>query len=321
MDKYRKINNFDIQLLRGFPGLTVYNDQLFLNDSIDDKWPRKIKMFPSLPAKMRFTAIFLCVDGEAHARVSGRDYVIKTNDIFMVSLGNIVESVRITDNFKSISVSILPDCSLMKFTYGSARFLRNSLYDPKILHLTPEESKRMLSFFTTVKNIILFDSDVFKSEALEGAYIMLASYLSAHLMNNESKEDAHPMTKWRSNELLRRFLIEVSQNYTVERSVQFYAEKLFVSPKYFAQMIYKESGKHAKDWIREFVIKDAKTMLKSGNYTIQEISEALHFANQSFFGKYFKEAVGCSPKMYKEQATSDPSEDPESPQEGPRHQA
>ena len=71
MDKYRKINNFDIQLLREFPGLTVYNDQLFLNDSIDDRWPKKVKMFPSLPAKMRFTTIFLCVDGEARTRVSG----------------------------------------------------------------------------------------------------------------------------------------------------------------------------------------------------------------------------------------------------------
>ncbi len=67
-----------------------------------------------------------------------------------------------------------------------------------------------------------------------------------------------------------------------------------LSPKYFAQMIYKESGKHAKDWIRDFVIKDAKAMLKSGNYTVQEVSETLHFANQSFFGKYFKDAVGCS---------------------------
>ena len=87
-------------------------------------------------------------------------------------------------------------------------------------------------------------------------------------------------------------------------------------------MIYKESGKHAKDWIRDFVIKDAKTMLKSGNYTVQEVSETLHFANQSFFGKYFKEAVGCSPKMFKEQITSDySSEGHGSPQEEPHHQA
>lgn len=308
MDKFKKINNFDIKLLRDFPGLTEYDGQLFLNDTIDEEWPRKIKSFPSLPAKMRFTAIFLCLGGEARTRVSGNEYVIKENDIFMVSLGNIAEKIVINNDFKAISVSIMPDSSLMKFTYSSTRFLRNSLYEPSILTLTAEESKRMVSFFGTVKNIILYESDMFKKEALEGASIMLASYLSARIAN-KNKEIIHPVTKWRSNELLRRFLIEVSQNYTFERSVQFYARQLYISPKYFAQMIYKESGKHAKDWIRDFVIKDAKTMLKSGNYTIQEVSEALHFANQSFFGKYFKEAVGCSPKRFKEIVTSSPSED------------
>ena len=322
MDIYRRINNFDIKLLRDFPGLTEYDGQLFLNDTIDEEWPRKIKNFPELPAKMRFTAIFLCLGGKAHTRVSGHDYILHENDVFMVSLGNIAEKIKISNDFKAISVSIMPDSKLMKFTYNSTRFLRNSLYEPSILSLTPEESKRMVSFFSTVKNIILYDSDMFKVEALEGAAIMLASYLSARIANKKNNLIQPAVTKWRSNELLRRFLIEVSQNYTFERSVQFYAKKLFVSPKYFAQMIYKESGKHAKDWIRDFVIKDAKTMLKSGNYTVQEVSEALHFANQSFFGKYFKEAVGCSPKMFKEQVTSDYSSGGHgSPQEEPHHQA
>ncbi|HBH09204.1 MAG TPA: hypothetical protein DDX40_07375 [Rikenellaceae bacterium] len=321
MDKFRKINNFDIQLLNGFPGLTVYDNQLFLNDSIDYKWATIFRMFPTLPAKVRFTVILMCVGGEGHARISGNKYLVKENDVIMVSLGNIIETVEVSDDFKAISVAILPESSLMSFTYSSARFLRDSLYDPKVLRLSPQEGQRMVSFFSTVKNIIVQESDMFKLEALQGAYIMLASYLSSRLALQKKHVAEHKVTKWRSNELLRRFLTELSQNYTFERSVQFYAQKLFISPKYFAQMIYKESGKHAKDWIRDFVIKDAKTMLKSGNYTVQEVSETLHFANQSFFGKYFKEAVGCSPMAYKERVISDSSEGHGSPQEEPHHQA
>ncbi len=321
MDKFKKINNFDIKLLRDFPGLSEYDGQLFLNDTIDKEWPRKIKNFPELPAKMRFTAIFLCLGGKAHTRISGHDYFLHENDTFMISIGNIVEIISISDDFKAISASIMPDSKLMKFTYRSTRFLREFLYEPGVLTLKPEESKRMISFFSTVKNIIIYESEQFKEEALESAVVMLASYLSGRIAI-KNNDIAQPVTKWRSNELLRHFLIEVSQNYTFERSIQFYAKKLCLSPKYFAQIIYKESGKHAKDWIRDFVIKDAKAMLKSGNYTVQEISETLHFANQSFFGKYFKEAVGCSPKMYKEKITSGcSSEGHESPREEPRHQA
>ena len=320
MDKFRKINNFDIQLLNSFPGLTVYDGQLFLNDNINYHWNSIFKTFPSLPAKIRFSVIFLCIEGEGHTRISGKDYTVKANDVIMISLGNIVERISTSADFKAISVAITPDSSLMDFTISSARFLRDALYDPKILHLDKGQSLRLLSFFSSVKNIILNDSDLFKAEAIKGAYIMLASFLSAQLAIKDEKVVEHTVTKWRSNELFRRFLTKLGQNYTFERSVQFYAETLHTSPKYFAQMIYKESGRHAKDWIRDFVIRDAKTMLKSGNYTVQEVSDALHFANQSFFGKYFKEAIGCSPKMFKELSNPDSSASPVSAQEEPPHQ-
>lgn len=242
MDKFRKINNFDIQQLNEFHGLTIYDNQLFLNDCIDYRWEAIFKSFPPLPVKMRFTVIFMCVGGEGHALISGNEYSVKENDVIMVSIGNIIETMEVSDDFKAISVAIDPESSLISFTYSSTRFLRDSLYDPKVLHLTPSEGQRMIAFFSTVKNIILQESDMFKSEALQGAYVMLASYLSARLTLLKEHVVEHKVTKWRSNELLRRFLTELSRNYTFERSVQFYARRLFISPKYFAQMIYKESG-------------------------------------------------------------------------------
>ena len=63
-------------------------------------------------------------------------------------------------------------------------------------------------------------------------------------------------------------------------------------------MVYAVSGRHAGDWIRDYVILEAKALLKSRKYTIQQISDMLNFANQSFFGVYFKKEVGCSPKAY-----------------------
>lgn len=137
MDKFRKINNFDIQQLNEFHGLTIYDNQLFLNDCIDYKWEAIFKSFPPLPFKMRFTVIFMCVGGEGHALISGNEYSVKENDVIMVSIGNIIETMEVSDDFKAISVAIDPESSLISFTYSSTRFLRDSLYDPKVLHLTP----------------------------------------------------------------------------------------------------------------------------------------------------------------------------------------
>lgn len=96
----------------------------------------------------------------------------------------------------------------------------------------------------------------------------------------------------RSKHLFDTFLNLVQRYYTHERSITFYASEMCLTPKYLAQVIYQESGRHAGEWIKDCVILEAKALLKSGKYTAQQVSDMLNFANASFFGKYFKAAVG-----------------------------
>jgi AraC-like DNA-binding protein len=81
--------------------------------------------------------------------------------------------------------------------------------------------------------------------------------------------------------------------------VGFYAKKLCMAPKYLSAVIKEKTGKSAFEWINDYVILEAKSLLKSTNMTIQQISDELNFANQSFFGKYFKRLAGMSPKSYR----------------------
>ena len=73
---------------------------------------------------------------------------------------------------------------------------------------------------------------------------------------------------------------------------------MYLTPKYLSQVIYQASGRHAGEWIKDYVILEAKILLKSGKYTVQQVGDMLNFANASFFGKYFKAATGCSPKQF-----------------------
>ena len=99
--------------------------------------------------------------------------------------------------------------------------------------------------------------------------------------------------------MFESFLKTVATHYKQQRSVTFYADKLYLTPKYLSCVIKEISGKSAGEWIDEQVILAAKALLKSSNMTIQEISVELNFANQSFFGKYFKQHTGISPKAYR----------------------
>jgi AraC-like DNA-binding protein len=86
--------------------------------------------------------------------------------------------------------------------------------------------------------------------------------------------------------------------YSKERAVKFYADKLFISPKYLSLLVKEATGRSAANFIDEFVVLEAKNMLRFSGKNIQQIAYALNFSNQSSFGKYFKHLTGMSPTEY-----------------------
>jgi len=81
--------------------------------------------------------------------------------------------------------------------------------------------------------------------------------------------------------------------------VQHYADELNVSRKYLSEVIKKHSGKTASDWISEMVILEAKVLLQNKKMSINQISDLLHFSDQSVFGRFFKNYEGISPLEYR----------------------
>ncbi len=94
------------------------------------------------------------------------------------------------------------------------------------------------------------------------------------------------------------FVKLVRAHYAMERSVAFYAEKLCISPKYLSLIVKQATGRSAARWIDEFVLMEAKNLLRYSGKNIQQIAYALNFSNQSSFGKYFKHLTGLSPTEY-----------------------
>lgn len=95
------------------------------------------------------------------------------------------------------------------------------------------------------------------------------------------------------------FLEELSKHYLQERSVGFYAEQFHLTPKYLTTLLRSTTGRTASEWIDEYVILEAKNLLKYSTMNIQEIAYYLNFPNQSFFGRYFKQHTGMTPSAYR----------------------
>ena len=118
---------------------------------------------------------------------------------------------------------------------------------------------------------------------------------------NNYAPDASAVVKSKSRKeyIFERFYESLVQSYQSERSVKFYADQLCLTPKHLSGVVKEVSGKTVGEWIDELVILEAKALLSSSSMNIQEIADRLNFANQSFFGKYFKHYTGMSPKEYR----------------------
>ena len=64
----------------------------------------------------------------------------------------------------------------------------------------------------------------------------------------------------------------ITESYKQERSVAYYADKMFLTAKHLSTAVKEVSGKTAGEWIDSLVILEAKALLKSSEMSIQAVS-------------------------------------------------
>lgn len=125
---------------------------------------------------------------------------------------------------------------------------------------------------------------------------ILFELLNSYNMTNRGDGDdtqAH-------RQLFTRFYELLIEHYKDSRDIGYYAERMFLTPKYFAKLIKQTTGISASDWIDNYVIMQAKTLMKAyPQWTIQQVAQQLGFAQQATFCRYFKTRVGLSPSEFR----------------------
>ncbi|RYF66166.1 MAG: AraC family transcriptional regulator, partial [Cytophagaceae bacterium] len=82
-------------------------------------------------------------------------------------------------------------------------------------------------------------------------------------------------------------------------SVSFCAEQLNLSASYFGELVKKETGQSAQDYIQAKVIEVAKEKVFDGSKSISEVAYEMGFKYPQHFTRLFKQHVGQSPNEYR----------------------
>ena len=172
--------------------------------------------------------------------------------------------------------------------------------ETSLKHPTHPETQAPRRFISMVEQELKGSETDFSSEIIGGliaATIYKVGDILTHYLTEHPEVDS-PIHN-RAEEYFRQFTELLGEHYKHERSVGFYARQLCITPKYLTTLIKRISGKSVSEWIDNYVILEAKTLLKYSNMSVQEIAYYLNFPNQSFFGSYFKRNAGMSPSQYK----------------------
>lgn len=252
------------------------------------------------PSRLDAFIIGVGTEGETSLTSNLQEFRLKKNSLFIFNPKDILQ-VQSNDRFKAHLIVITPDF-LKRINIDTKRMMPLFLQFGSLpcMELTHAESQSLRSFISMVEQELKGPETDFSSEIIGGliaATIYKVGDILTHYLTEHPEVDS-PMHN-RAEEYFRQFTELLGEHYKHERSVGFYARQLCITPKYLTTLIKRISGKSVSEWIDNYVILEAKTLLKYSNMSVQEIAYYLNFPNQSFFGSYFKRNAGMSPSQYK----------------------
>lgn len=252
------------------------------------------------PSRLNALIIGVGAEGETSLTSNLQEFRLKKDSLFIFSPKHILQ-VQSNNRFKAHLIVIAPDF-LKRINIDTKRMMPLFLQFGSLpcMELTHAESQSLRSFISMVEQELKGSETDFSSEIIGGliaATIYKVGDILTHYLTEHPEVDS-PIHN-RAEEYFRQFTELLGEHYKHERSVGFYARQLCITPKYLTTLIKRISGKSVSEWIDNYVILEAKTLLKYSNMSVQEIAYYLNFPNQSFFGNYFKRNAGMSPSQYK----------------------
>ncbi len=289
--------NISIQRLTESEELSIgySDDDIVIVDSI--------QRFTEVKAThLTMNSIIICTNGRVQGLMNDQQIQLERNQVAIVPENFMITNVMVTPDF---------DMKGMFFTNRILQsFLREKMYiwnDMMYIHRMHilsmnDEDFLFYTHFHYMLSLCLergkynpFRVDIIQS-LLRSAILGMCGSMK-QMMPKESVETSATTPGVHFQNFLDLLHEERLNPHTVEA----YADRLCISPKYLTAICKRLSGKTANEWIREKVLEDIRFYLRQTDLSIKQVASELGFPNPSFFGKYVKEHFGMTPLQYRQQ--------------------
>lgn len=265
------------------------------------------------PQVLTYGAILICRKGKARLNVNYKDWELYEGAVITLFPNDVVE-LKIDGDFKSpqtengdckslqtansfqveilkYNPSLLREASLQleQTVYSSLRKDRCRQDTPVVTNIINGMFGLLKVYFdqsecTCISQLVLCQ--------LKAFFIGFHEYLQR---NPQYRPDE--VKSYRVRELFNRFMMLLERDYKISRDVNYYAEKMNISSKYLTNIVNQVTGHTPKTIIDQYVILQLKLHLKRSTQSIKEMAWEFHFADVSFFCRYFKKHTGLTPQQ------------------------
>ncbi len=251
-----------------------------------------------VPSRLDAFVVGVCTAGEARVMINLQEYTLRKNTFFSVAPEHITQLYESYD-FKA-HVLVISSKFFSQINVDTKQLMPLSIEMQRAAFYVSEAyAKNICNYIELVEREMMAEHHLFTDD-LVPTLIAATLYKVGEAINRQLKNSpTMGLPKNRAEAYFQSFIHLLGQHYLQERTVSYYADMLNITPKYLTTLIKRVSNRSVSEWIDYYVIVEAKTLLKFSDKSIMEISEQLNFANQSFFGSYFRRNTGMSPTQYR----------------------
>lgn len=275
------------------------------------------------PQVLTYGAILICRKGKARLNVNYKDWELYEGAVITLFPNDVVE-LKVGGDFKSPQTEN-GDCRSPETENGDCKSPQtaNSFqveilkYNPSLLReaslqleqtvyssLREDRCRQDTPVVTNIINGMFGLLKVYFDQSectcisqlvlcqLKAFFIGFHEYLQR---NPQYRPDE--VKSYRVRELFNRFMMLLEKDYKISRDVNYYAEKMNISSKYLTNIVNQVTGHTPKTIIDQYVILQLKMHLKRTTQSIKEMAWEFHFADVSFFCRYFKKHTGLTPQQ------------------------
>ena len=259
-------------------------------------------------AHVGMNTIVICTSGKAQAQMNGIQMELHRNQIAIIPQNVTVTDVMVSPDF-DVKGMFLTNRILRSFLNEKISVWNDMMYIHRQHIVTMDEDE--ILFYTHFYDMLTLAIEKGKENPyhteiiqalLRSAILGLCGTMKWMLLADNSPLGS---AAWQRQELssgkshFQRFLDLLHSTDVKHRTVEAYANDLYISPKYLTTICKKNSGKTANEWITEHVLEDIRYYLKQTDLSMKQICNQLGFPNPSFFGKYVKDHFGMTPMEFR----------------------